>query len=52
LHPFIEGLLKTLPDPGSDWSIGDSVKWLQAAAMLFSLIYKGDDGRVKVEQDG
>lgn len=52
LHPFIEGLLKSLPPPDSEWSVADRVKWLQAASLIFDLIYKGSDGRVKIEQDG
>ncbi|HEY4167763.1 MAG TPA: hypothetical protein VGM96_13345 [Reyranella sp.] len=49
-HPFIQGLLKTLPDPDSDqeWNVEDRVKWLQTAANIFDLIYKGDGG-IKVE---
>jgi hypothetical protein len=52
LHPFIRGLLETLPPPHSDWSIADRVKWLETAASIFGLIYKGA-GSVRVEvQDG
>jgi len=49
-HPFIEGLLKTLPDPDSEeeWPLDKRVKWLQTAANIFDLIYKGESG-VKVE---
>jgi len=43
-HPFIEGLLKTLPEPESDWPAAACVKWLQTAANIFDLIYKGDGG--------
>lgn len=39
LHPFIEGLLRTLPKPDGDWSFPDRAKWLQAAANIFDLIY-------------
>lgn len=38
-HPFIEGLLKTLPDPETEWSIAGRVKWLQTASNIFGLIY-------------
>jgi len=48
LHPFIQGLLKTLPEPESDWSIADRAKWLQTAANIFDLIYKGDGGGIAV----
>jgi hypothetical protein len=49
-HPFIEGLLKTLPDPEADeeWPLDKRVKWLQTAANIFDLIYKGEGG-IKVE---
>ena len=45
-HPFIAGLLKELPAEGSEWETEDRVKWLQAANMIFNLIYKtGDSGK-------
>jgi hypothetical protein len=44
LNPFIQGLLQTLPEPGSEWSAQDRAKWLQTAANIFDLIYKGDGG--------
>lgn len=44
LHPFIQGLLDTLPEPNSDWPASDRVKWLQTAANIFDLIYEGDGG--------
>jgi hypothetical protein len=47
-HPFIEGLLKTLPEPDDDWPAAGRVKWLQTAANIFDLIYKGDGG-IKIE---
>jgi hypothetical protein len=47
-HPFIEGLLQTLPDPEEDWPAAGRVKWLQTAANIFDLIYKGDGG-IKIE---
>jgi hypothetical protein len=34
-HPFIVGLLKTLPEPEGEWSIAGRVKWLQAASNIF-----------------
>ena len=42
LHPFIQGLLKTLPEPESEWSVADRAKWLRTAANVFGLIYKGE----------
>ena len=48
LHPFIEGLLQTLPEPGTLWTIEGRAAWLQAAAQNFTLIYKGD-GKINVQ---
>jgi hypothetical protein len=47
-HPFIEGLLETLPPaaPGtqkSEWSVQERQDWLQTAAGIFNLIYKVSD---------
>lgn len=39
LHPFITGLLKTLPEPETEWTIAGRVKWLQTASGIFGLIY-------------
>jgi hypothetical protein len=47
-HPFIEGLLQSLPKPEEDWPAAGRVKWLQTAANIFDLIYKGDGG-IKIE---
>ncbi len=46
LHPFIQGLLKTLPDPErqSEWPLALRVKWLQTAANIFDLLYEGEGG--------
>lgn len=43
MHPFIEGLLKTLPQPETPWEIEKRAKWLQAAANIFDLIYSASD---------
>jgi hypothetical protein len=48
LHPFIRGLLETLPEPKTEWSGRDRVKWLNAAAQIFDLIYEGSDGTIQV----
>lgn len=42
-HPFIEGLLKTLPAAETAWEIDKRAKWLQAAANIFELIYTASD---------
>lgn len=47
-HPFIEGLLQTLPEPGTLWTVEGRAAWLQAAAQNFTLIYKGE-GQINVE---
>lgn len=44
VHPFIQGLLQTLPEPESEWAAADRAKWLQTAANIFDLIYEGDGG--------
>ncbi len=46
LNPFIQGLLQTLPTPQSEWPAAERAKWLQTAANIFDLIYKGDGGIV------
>lgn len=48
LHPFIQGLLQTLPPPETEWPAIARQKWLQTAANIFDLIYKGDGG-IRVE---
>ncbi|MBM3527678.1 MAG: hypothetical protein FJX62_06270 [Alphaproteobacteria bacterium] len=47
-HPFIEGLLQTLPEPGTVWAIEGRAAWLMAAAQNFTLIYKGE-GRIDIQ---
>ena len=51
-HPFIEGLLKTLPDAETEWPVEDRKKWLQAAANIFDLIYtSATKGSLKIETE-
>lgn len=50
LHPFVQGLLKTLPEPGDDWPTADRIKWLRTAANIFDLIYEGSEGEISVSQ--
>lgn len=47
-HPFVEGLLDTLPEPGTVWTIEGRAAWLEAAANIFTLMYKGE-GRIAVQ---
>lgn len=42
-HPFIQGLLKELPEAQSKWRTQDRAKWLQTAASIFGLIYADDE---------
>jgi hypothetical protein len=50
-HPFIEGLIKTLPQPDTEWKLDSRRKWLLAAATAFDLIYTSDSegGSLKIE---
>ena len=41
-HPFIRGLIETLPPVRSDWPAEERGKWLRTAAHIFGLIYKGE----------
>jgi hypothetical protein len=54
-HPFIAGLIKTLPKADSDWPMDGRRKWLQAASHIFELIYKDSDSkgslRIEVQKD-
>ncbi len=50
-HPFIQGLLDTLPEPQTNWAIEGRAKWLQAAANIFDLIYKGS-GNIEITAKG
>lgn len=45
LHPFIVGLLKSLPEPNTLWPERERKKWLQTAENVFSLMYKGESER-------
>jgi hypothetical protein len=42
-HPFIQGLLKKLPPPETDWPMEARAKWLQAAINIFDLMYLDTD---------
>ncbi|MCO5088603.1 MAG: hypothetical protein M9883_17275, partial [Methylobacteriaceae bacterium] len=50
-HPFIHGLLETLPASGTLWTIDGRAAWLEAAASAFKLIYKGD-GKITIAVSG
>lgn len=40
LHPFVRGLVDTLPEAGQVWSEDGRAQWLDAAGAIFKLIYK------------
>ena len=46
-HPFVMGLLDTLPSPGTVWTMEGRIAWLEAAASAFKLMYKGD-GKITI----
>lgn len=54
-HPFINGLLKTLPPADSDWPMDARRKWLQAASTIFEVIYKDSESkgslRIEIQKD-
>jgi hypothetical protein len=43
LHPFVQGLLVTLPKPGEDWPLAERKKWLATAESIFGVIYRSGD---------
>jgi hypothetical protein len=49
LHPFIRGLLQTLPPQGAAWPAQRREQWLKTAANIFNLIYGDDEGGQKSE---
>jgi hypothetical protein len=54
-HPFIVGLIKTLPPTEKPWPVEGRRKWLLAACSVFDLIYTTDDEatsiRVEIQRD-
>jgi hypothetical protein len=42
--PLLQGLMNRLPKPDSVWSLDDRGRWLRAAAVIFNLLYKTDEG--------
>lgn len=39
-HPFIRGLIETLPGVGEPWAMADREKWTRAAMATFDLMYE------------
>jgi hypothetical protein len=54
MHPLIQGLLLTLPKPGSTWTAPERMNWLVMANSIFKMIYTSDNsGDVEIKmQDG
>lgn len=48
-HPFIQGLLKELPEAGAEWKHSERVKWLRLAANAFDMIYTGE-GEIEIRE--
>jgi hypothetical protein len=44
----VQGLLDSLPEPETNWTVDGRAKWLQAAANIFDLMYKGS-GEITVK---
>lgn len=42
-HPFVQGLLDTMPKPGDTWPKAARTLWLTTAGNIFAMIYKDDD---------
>lgn len=40
-HPLIDGLFAALPAAGAPWAEHERTAWLEAAAAIFALIYRG-----------
>ena len=48
-HPFIQGLLLSLPENvGDEWSVAERVKWLYVAVAVFDVMFKGG-GPIRIE---
>ncbi|TFL15593.1 hypothetical protein CSC67_02375 [Pusillimonas caeni] len=54
LHPFIQGLLSTLPSIGTAWGAQERVNWLKTAESIFKMIYPDDEHReidINIKED-
>lgn len=43
LHPFLQGLLRELPEDGATWDQAKRARWLQMAELTVDMLYKVDD---------
>ena len=50
LHPFIQGLLETLPPSGTGWPSEARKQWLLTAENVFNLIYKDEPAPTGAEE--
>jgi hypothetical protein len=48
MHPFIQGLVGTLPDPGAAFPSDKQEAWFDTARGIFRLIYETDDPEPRV----
>ncbi len=46
--PYIDGLLRDLPERGNVWPRDERVRWLQTATKIFDLIYQAK-GRIEIK---
>lgn len=44
-HPFVQGLLDTMPKPGETWPTAARTLWLTTAGNIFAIIYKESDAK-------
>jgi hypothetical protein len=49
LHPFIQGLVDSLPAPEDTFPIEKRAKWLQAASKVFDLMYEDVSGSIEIK---
>lgn len=40
VHPFVLGLVQSLPAPGTVWTLDDRRRWVHCAETVFALMYK------------
>ena len=48
-HPLIQGLLMTLPEPGTAWGGQERANWLTMANSIFTMIYSGDPASIDIK---
>jgi hypothetical protein len=49
LHPFIQGLVDSLPEQETPFPIEKRAKWLQAASKVFDLMYEDVPGSIEIK---